>query len=257
MISLLENIKYENTFYDICVLISNNFSRDNINILKSVQKKYPKKCRVYIINMGNMYIDQKVFSPAHFYRLSLHEKLSYINKIIYLDGDTLIFDDLTEMINLDMKDNYVLGFLDSDVRIMQKYGLKNAVVVCSGVLLMDLKALRRNNATEKFRAFMKMQNNTAPDQNVINYALYGHIGALPPKYGMWGFTECSHAIIHNNVQMAWIKYNTQDVKNAFYHPSIIHFTSGKPFYSKNSVYFTEWWNYAKKSGYSRIMPVPE
>ena len=55
-----------------------------------------------------MYIEQKVFSPAHFYRLSLHEKLSYINKIIYLDGDTLIFDDLTEMINLDMKGNYVL-----------------------------------------------------------------------------------------------------------------------------------------------------
>ena len=124
--------------------------------------------------------------------------------IIYMDGDTAVFQDLSELIFLDMKGNYILGFLDSAPNALIKYNIKNAVVLCSGVLLMDLAALRKNNITEKFNEFLEtnLGNIEQHDQTTINVVCQGKISTLPPKYGMWNFhnyRDCNY----NN----YIKYN--------------------------------------------------
>ena len=47
-----------------------------------------------------------------YYRLLLADLLPNTKRIIYLDGDTIILNDLTEMINLDMKNNNIMDFID-------------------------------------------------------------------------------------------------------------------------------------------------
>ena len=54
----------------------------------------------------------KRYPMATYYRLLLAELLPDLNRIIYIDGDTLVYQDLTEMFNLVMGDNIVLGFVD-------------------------------------------------------------------------------------------------------------------------------------------------
>ena len=249
--SLLENIKYNKTFYDIYIMITDDFENKNKNILESVEKRYPRQCKINFIEMGNMFNEQKVLPASKYYRLALPVKLPNINKIIYLDGDTMIFEDLTELFNLNMKGYYILGFLDSIVSDVEKYGIKNATVLCTGVLLMDLEGLRNFNSTEKFKQFMISHNNQfdKADQNVINAVLQGHIHTLPPKYGMWGFDLYSHAKIHNNVQRPWLKYNESELKEAFEHPAILHYTASKPFKNKKAPFDNVWWHYANKTGY--------
>ena len=61
-----------------------------------MQKKYIR-CSVNLFDMKNKFKSEKLYrhitTPAY-YRLYLPNLLSNIEKIIYLDGDTLTFDDL-------------------------------------------------------------------------------------------------------------------------------------------------------------------
>ena len=250
--SLLENIKHHpKTFYDIYIMLSNDFTEKNKEILKSAQELYPNKCTITFINMGDMFKEQKTFPITKYYRLALHDKLPHIDKIIYLDGDTIIFEDLTDLINLDMKGYYILGFLDNLFWALEMYKIKDAIVLNTGVLLMDLKALRDFNTTEKFREFMMKYNNSVvqEDQTIINVVLQKYINKLPPKYGIWGFDSIQLALEHNKVQRPKFKYNTETYKMAFELPAIVHFTGSKPFNNKNATYYLDWWNYAKKTKY--------
>ena len=231
-------------------MITNDFDEINKIILESVQKRFPEQCEIIFIEMENIFNVQKRLEATYF-RLALHDKLPNINRIIYLDGDTMVFEDLTELFNLNMNGNYILGFLDSGIRDLEKYGIKNATVLCAGVLLMDLEGLRNFNFTEKIKQFIISQNNKIlkEDQDIINSVLQGHLYALPPKYGMWGFDLYLHAQFHNGVQKPWLKYNESELKEAFEHPAILHYTASKPFHNKKAPFDNFWWNYANSSGY--------
>ena len=254
MTSLAENAG-PNTFYDIYVMINPEFTKANKNILKSVEKKHPKSCEVIFINMGNKFkeadTNQKIPTPAY-YRLELHNLLPDVNRIIWMDGDTAVFEDLTELINLDMKGNYIMGFLDSLPDAIERFGVKDATVLCSGVLLMDLDALRKNNMTEKFNKFISenLGKINQHDQTIINVVCQKNIAPLPPKYGIWCFEAEIYAKKHNDRQRPWLRYNQDEFIYAYYHPAILHYVWPKPFWRRQRPVFNDqWWDYARKSGY--------
>ena len=79
---------------------------------------------------------------ATYYRIALPSLLPNVNRIIYLDGDTLNFKDLTEMYNIKLnKGMYLSAILDraSMVKEIAELGIKINKYVNAGVLLMDLK----------------------------------------------------------------------------------------------------------------------
>ena len=243
------------TFYNIYVLISPDFTEYNKEILMSVEKNNTEHCKIYIINIGNKYEGKDTnnkIPTAAYYRLDLHNILPDVDRIIYMDGDTAIFQDLSELIFLDMKGNYILGFLDDRPNALRKYKIKNAVVICSGVILIDLAALRKNNMTEKFNAFMEANLGKLEqhDQTTINVVCQGKISTLPPKYGMWNFRTLEDFILHNYLYSYFIRYNTKELLLAYEYPGIVHYIKGKPFYKiSNKYYYDEWWAYARKTAY--------
>ena len=244
-----------NTFYNIYVLVSQDFTEYNKKILTSFEKNNTENCKIHIINMGNKYEgkDTNIRIPtAAYYRLDLHNLLPDVDRIIYMDGDTAVFQDLSELIFLDMKGNYILGFLDNRPDALRKYKVKNAVVLCSGVLLMDLSALRKNNITEKFNEFFEenLGNIEQHDQTTINVVCQGKISTLPPKYGMWNFRTFKDFESHNCEYPYWIRYNKKELSLAYEHPGILHYVIGKPFHKfLHKYYYDEWWEYARKTDY--------
>ena len=180
--------------------------------------------------------------------------LPNVDRIIWMDGDTMVFEDLTDLINLDMKGNYVMGFLDSIPEAIERFNIKNATVICSGVLLIDLEAFRKNKMTEKFNKFIDKNRNkiNQHDQTVINVVCQGKNGPLPPKYGIWSFEQKEYALSHNDRQRPHLKYNITELIDAYYHPVILHYTWPKPFWGfkkKKPIFNDLWWNYANKTGY--------
>ena len=254
MTSLAENAG-NNTFYSIYVMIDSNFTSENQKILKTVEEKHVEHCEVIFLLVNDKYknekVDERIKTPCY-YRLELHNLLPNVSKIIWMDGDTGIFEDLTELINIDMKGNYILGFLDSLPNAIEKFGIPNATVLCTGVLLMDLDALRKNNMTEKFNKFISEQrkNINQHDQTIINVVCQDKISTLPPKYGIWCFEAKIHALKHNNRQRPWLKYDEEEFLHAYSHPAILHYVWPKPYWRrKKPIFNKEWWDYAKKSGF--------
>ena len=254
MTSLVENAG-NNTFYNIYVLIDSGFTEENKKILKSVEYNHIHHCEVIFQLLSDKYknekTDKRIKTPAY-YRLDLPIILPNVSRIIWMDGDTAVFEDLSELINLDMKGNYIMGFLDSVPEAIDKFGIINSTVLCTGVLLMDLDALRQNNMTQKFEKFLieQKENINQHDQTIINVVCQGKIAPLPPKYGMWCFEAKIHALKHNNRQRKHLQYNENEFIYAYYHPAILHYVWPKPYWRrKKPVFNKEWWNYAKKTGY--------
>ena len=168
-----------------------------------------------------------------------------------MDGDTLVFEDLTPLINLDMKNNVIMGFLDSVPSAIESYGIKNATVLCSGVLLMNLELLRYYNYSDKIDKFMKKNkgNLKQHDQTIINVVMQKQIAPLPPKYGMWAWMDKPSAKRFLDKQRAWLKYNEDEFFYAVEHPAILHYIWPKPFWRKKTAFEKEWWDYARKTGF--------
>ena len=244
----------KNTFYNIYVLTNPDFTEKNKKILKSVENSYSDHCKIFIINMGNKFqgLNTYRFTASTYYKLDLHNILSDVDRIIYMDGDTAVFQDLSDLIFLDMKGNYILGYLDSNENALKKYKIKNPVILCAGVILMDLSALRKNNITEKFNLFFKENNGKIEqhDQTTINVVCQGKISTLPPKYGIWNSRSFRDVIDTNYDYNPSIRYNKKELLLAYKHPAILHYIIGKPYIKLVSkCYYKEWWEYAKKTVY--------
>ena len=154
MTSILENANPD-TKYDFHFMVPGEFTDENKKIIKSLESKY-KRCSINIIDMGDAFksakSDSRITTPTY-YRLYLSSLLPNIDKIIWLDGDTITFGDLTEMINLDMENYYFRGFLDNNINGTSSFGINSDNFICAGVMLINLQALRDNNMQESFFFF--------------------------------------------------------------------------------------------------------
>ena len=196
------------------------------------------------------------YPVAAYYRLLLADLILDKNRLIYLDGDTMVLKDLSEMINLKMNNNLILGFVDNSYKKAEVFGIKTYKYITSGVLLINLKKMRKEKITQKFFDFIEINNKklTQEDQTVINIMLYGRIDLLPPKFGVWNFFNQKSLFKHNiyRKKNLNIKIYDEDVLlKAWKFPSILHFVRSKPWKKKrkykNKVFHEKWWEYAKLS----------
>ena len=115
-----------------------------------------------------------------------------IDKIIYLDCDNIVHKDLTELYNLDMKNNYYMGFPSHEISYLVIKGTRN--FINSGVMLINLKLLRKINSSILYEEFYKEFGTKKYDEYLINSIFYNKISFLPFKYGIPDFIK-GHRII--------------------------------------------------------------
>ena len=257
MISILENSS-NYTFYIFHLLVEKNiFKKENIEKFMHLEKKY-NSCKVNIFEITNEYfsnVNPNIKSIATYYRLLLPNLIIDEDRIIYLDGDTLVLTDLTEMINLEMNNSIILGFVDDKYKFAEQYGVKTYKYITAGVLLMNLKEMRKENIMKKFFEFIEnnKENLNQEDQTVINVVLHGRIGLLPPKFGMWNILNRGNILTHNyyyNKSLGIQAYSNEEIIKALKRPSIVHYVGKKPWAKRASLYRRfnkKWWEYANKS----------
>src|SRR5262249_20221382 len=92
-------------------------------------------------------------------------------KALYLDTDTLVVSDVTPLLEIDIGDNLFAGVPDPDGAKTSKVPrVTGDTYINSGVLLMNLKALREGNFVEKTRAIYSQYEREImwADQCLIN-----------------------------------------------------------------------------------------
>src|SRR5699024_10844753 len=83
-----------------------------------------------------------------------------INRVLYLDCDTLIVDSIRDLWNIDLEGNTIAALKDS----FSKYYRKNIsldqndIMFNSGVMLIDMDKWRQNKVEEKVLNFIKEKN---------------------------------------------------------------------------------------------------
>ena len=247
IISAVENANF-NTKYDFYIMHPDNFSQENKNKLSDLERKY-KNCFINLVNMKDMFVgaytDNRITTPAY-YRLAMSEVFPYIDKMIWIDGDTITLHDLTEMYNLNMDGLYYRGLLDFPSS-ERTGGTDNDHYICDGVMIANLNKLRQDHVIEKFNDYIR--NNWLPeqDQTVINRVCYRNIGLIPPKFGMFNLPVWEVDYYCNSL-VAWNRYSAGEVWNAWCDPCILHCVK-KPWKESKASHREKWWRYAEKTGY--------
>ena len=111
----------------------------------------------------------------------------------------MIFEDLEELFNIDLKDNYFLGFLNNDNNTYNNLNLKIEKNIKTNVLLINIKTLKENNYKKKFKnLYIKYKDNKEMNEEImINILFKDNIGILPGKYGMPNFNNSDVALEYN------------------------------------------------------------
>ena len=149
-----------------------------------------------------------------------------------------------------MTNYYYKGLLDNFPECVDHITKNNDHCICVGVMLINLKELRKDNMTQIFDDFIlkKRKQLIQYDQTVINAVSYEKIGILPAKYGIFNYKSKKKLFQkYKNIRFK-NKYTDIELENAYLNPGILHMTY-KPWIKKRQYKKKDWWKYAKKSDY--------
>lgn len=158
-------------------------------------------------------------SSATYIRFELPELLTSLQKVLYLDSDIIIEDDLIELWNTDL-DQYYVAAVDNpcfnrydSLEMSASYGYFNA-----GVLLINLSKWRTDDIKRKAITFLNENKKSCKmyDQDALNGVLKGNWKKLPIRW---------------NLQTIFLRKRSSletyrmEIKLAFEAPGIIHYSS--------------------------------
>jgi lipopolysaccharide biosynthesis glycosyltransferase len=129
------------------------------------------------------------FTPAMWYRTFLPELLPDVDRVLYLDADTIVADSLEPLWELDLGDNYLAAvtnvFQRNHLQRPKELGLAGPEVYFnSGVLLMNLEQMRADGAAEAVRSYARAHTRELewPDQDALNVVLGSRRKELHPRW---------------------------------------------------------------------------
>lgn len=229
-ISLFENnkgIKELKVF-----LLGENISNENKEELKKIGQKYNRE--VEIIDVPKLHIPHSLVSSR--WPLSAFTRLfsgvilpNDVDRILYLDCDTIIAGDISELDNIQFNGNIAMGVKDCiSGTYKQNIGLdRNSSYINAGVILFDMNALRKVNINEEIEAYMNKYEKLInyADQDIFNGMFKGRIGTLNPKYDVMTIDA-----IHTYEEIQQLRkptnfYEKEELQNAVNSPAIIHYTT--------------------------------
>lgn len=244
--SILENSAQRN-FLIFYILIDDEFSERNKELLTNQVEKYGHN--IVFVNMKDAYKEEnlKIAHISHhtYYRLQLPKILGYLNKLIYIDGDTIVLGDIGDLFDFDIKDSYFGGVKApafDNKKHRNRLGIDTSKYINAGVLLVNNRLLIKDKVQKKFEELL---NNSydCQDQDIINVAGFGKITLLPIKYNlMTKYQNTFSRFISEG------KIDKSEFDEAIKYPLIIHYADKiKPWGDKTSWLAAHYWEYAEKS----------
>jgi len=184
------------------------------------------------------------------YRVLLPDILeTNVHKVLYLDADVAVVDDLEELFQLDMTEKAIAGTVDfqsKDGSTYQRCGYEmEKQYVCAGVLLMNLDYWREHDIANQVVRWGRENNDRIrfPDQDSINYICRDAKVLLPLKYGI------VDGFFHDDY---YYRNYPQELRECVESPAIIHYAGQAPWVVELSHHLLqdEW------EKYNRMLPFP-
>lgn len=217
--SVIQNCNscYKYNIYIICV----NVYESEKKIFKELETS---NVTINIVETNNLYEDvgQKTFrvSKAALFKFQLSNLISEENKVLYLDGDTIIQSDLVNFFNTDIHNKYAAVVKDwyGEIQNKDHLRLKHKNYFNSGVMLLNLEKMRQDEIPNKLLEWKindKWQKYM--DQDALNAVFDENVIYVSEKYN---FHNIYYDYREENEKYAPLK--------AIHNIEIFHFTDKKP-----------------------------
>ena len=265
--SICEHANQENN-YDILVL-TQDISEKNKKILSLIiEDKNNFKIRYldptpYI--QGCSFYIRGHFSIETYFRLVLPELLPDYKKILYLDSDMVVLDDVAKLYKEEVEE-YLLGachdadtaglyngyepnkksYMDQVLKLKNPYQYFQA-----GTLLINLEEFRKIYTVEEKLQYAVSRKFQLLDQDILNKLCEGSVRYIDMS---WNVMVDYAGIRKDQIIVkapAWLNEMYLEARK---HPKIIHYAgSEKPWNVPEMDFGTEFWKYARKTPYYEML----
>lgn len=229
-------------------------SADTFHIICLVTEEIPREMQEMLYKMGNGRLEMEYFplkgrldgyytdarySEAASFRLLLPELLPDYEKILYLDCDIVVRQDMGALYrNTDLEDNYLAAVYEAPIEgqadRIRALGCIPGQYFNSGMLLMNLKQMREEKVSTRLLKACEKDYMEFPDQDALNQVCQGRVLPISPVYnGIRSF------FLPQYKRDFYAVYST-DLWEQVQREGNIHYTGGKP-WNIFSVEFGQWW----------------
>lgn len=231
-------------------LLGDRISLESKMLLDSIAKKYSR--RIIIRDTESIEIPESLcdrrWPKSAYTRLFSGQLLpDFVDRILYLDCDTIVNDTLENVYNQNMNGNTICAVQDC---VSRRYKTNIGCTVKqpyfnAGVLLLDINKLRTIDISKKISTFIKKYQSLIyyADQDVLNGVFSGVIGTLPADINVMTILFYYSYDELKKLRKPDVYYDKEDIEKAVFRPRIIHFTTCmkilRPWYENANHPFTE------------------
>ena len=213
-------------------IVGQGISQNSKNKFVSMAKEYNRTIEIIPLNSLDEYIDFEFdtggWNPIVLARF-IQDKLlpTDVDKVLYLDGDTINVASLSDLWNTDLEDKVLGGCIEATVNKKQKesLGMLHMPYINAGVLLINLKLWKENSIGKKILSYYKDNAGKlfANDQDAINGTLKGKIYYLNPRYNFYNIYWFYPYKVLSDLMGDAYYYTKEEVDFAIQSPAIIHY----------------------------------
>jgi lipopolysaccharide biosynthesis glycosyltransferase len=213
-----------------------------------VFSKYGMEIDILTIDIDRFSKRWNTARPTYF-RLELPELLPTVSRVIYLDCDVVVLDEISKLWKLDLH-GHPLGAIGDRVGLdpARNMNLPPERYFNAGVLLLDLERMREQNAVEKCNDLWIRHRSEikVADQGLLNKCFCDDMELLPQK---WNIINS----VYRNPPVPGM-YTAEEVTEAIRHPGIVHFTGAhKPWLLLKRFHHPYAYTFCQ---YARRAPIP-
>lgn len=179
------------------------------------------------------------------FRIKLPDLCPDLDRIMYLDCDTLILGDLSEVFGTNLEGKFIAGVKDvwGVSKYVKRLDMKSDVYLNSGMLLFNCDYCRKENFFNKIVDFAKNNSKIIEfcDQDSINKVADEYKVVLLPKYNfMDTWWRGGYYEFEGKEELEYLQAKES--------PVIVHLTGLKPaFKGCGNKFCAKWWEYARKT----------
>lgn len=215
-------------------IIGENLSSTTINSIEALVDRFGKVVDFVAMPDFTMLlgrdVDTRRFTLSALSRLFVDSLIDVaVDRIIYLDCDTIVKISLDRLWNFDLQ-GAVIGAVNDcrNWRYLAHLGLsRRDVYINSGVLLIDLVRFRAESWQDRFRHAIVTYDGLLefPDNDLICMLMQERLAVLPPEFNVISPVRmCSFAEVMT-LRRPTVYYDRRDVEQARTAPAILHYTT--------------------------------
>ncbi|WP_162523268.1 glycosyltransferase family 8 protein [Clostridium estertheticum] len=231
-ISLTSLLEHNKTFKEIDVyLITEKLTPNTKKIFKNLANKFNRNIMfIDLFKLGgpelNLVEDYKGTKGT--YCKLFFSRIKNVEKILFLDSDSVVVGSLEDLWNIDMTNFDIAGVVMCRTNI-NNVKIENRTYFNGGFIVINLKRWRENNIESKFIDFMKFNKEKlqSADELILNFVIpLNNVYALPLQYNLISDFIFFDALQLNKICKSPNFYSESDLSYANKKPIFIHYISG-------------------------------